>query len=108
MLSLAACNAGGDHSAVSDSTDGESSVSAATSPSELLPIGVPVRLLIGARDTIVAPASNERFAAQARAQGDDVELEVMEGAGHFDVVMPAGPASERVQGAIRELLRPGS
>jgi len=81
---------------------------AATSPSELLPIGVPVRLLIGARDAIVAPASNERFAAQARAQGDDVELDVLDGAGHFDVVMPAGPAAERVQRAIRMLLRPAS
>jgi acetyl esterase/lipase len=78
---------------------------AATSPGELLPIGVPVRLLIGARDSIVPPASNERFATQARAQGDAVELGVIEGAGHFDVVMPTGPAAERVQRAIGELLR---
>jgi hypothetical protein len=34
MLSLAACNAGGDHSVVSDSTGGESSVSTATNPGE--------------------------------------------------------------------------
>jgi acetyl esterase/lipase len=80
---------------------------AATSPSELLPLGVPLRLLIGARDAIVAPASNERFATQARAQGDDVDLEVIAGAGHFDVVMPSGPAAERVQRAIRSLLRSG-
>jgi acetyl esterase/lipase len=80
---------------------------AATSPVELLPIGVPVRLLIGAQDSIVAPASNERFAAQARARGDDVELEVLGGAGHFDVVMPGGPAAERVQHAIRGLLHAG-
>lgn len=78
---------------------------AATSPSELLPIGVPLHLLIGTRDAIVPPASNERFAVQARARGDDVELEVLEGAGHFDLVMPAGPAAERVQHVIRELLR---
>ena len=64
----------------------------------------------GRRDTSVRksgsanPASNERFVVQARAQGDDVELEDVDGTGHFDVVMPAGPAAERVQRAIRDLL----
>jgi acetyl esterase/lipase len=77
---------------------------AAASPSELLPIGVPVRMVIGALDAIVPPASNERFARQARARGDDVELQVVDGAGHFDVVLPQGPAAERVQAAIRALL----
>jgi acetyl esterase/lipase len=78
---------------------------AATSPIERLPIGVPMRLLIGTRDTIVPPASNERFAARARERGDDVALEVIEGAGHFDMVMPHGVAAERVRAAIGGLLR---
>ena len=43
---------------------------------------------------------------QLRARGDDVELVVIEGAGHFDVVMPSGIAAEPVQGAIRAMLRP--
>jgi acetyl esterase/lipase len=77
---------------------------AATSPSELVPIGVPVRLVIGSGDAIVPPASNERFAALARARGDDVALTVIEGAGHFDVVMPEGAAAEAAQRAIRALL----
>jgi acetyl esterase/lipase len=77
---------------------------AAASPSELLPIGVPLRLVIGSVDSIVPAASNERFAAAARARGDDVEVSVIDGAGHFDVVMPEGAAAERVQAAIRELL----
>jgi acetyl esterase/lipase len=77
---------------------------AATSPIEMAPIGVPVRLVIGAVDAIVPPASNERFAAQARAQGDDVELAVVEGAGHFDVVLPDGAAADAVRRAILALL----
>jgi acetyl esterase/lipase len=78
---------------------------AAASPVERLPIGVPVRLVIGSADPIVAPASNERFAMQARERGDDIELDVVAGAGHFDLVMPHGAASGQVQQAIRDLLR---
>jgi acetyl esterase/lipase len=78
---------------------------AATSPMELAPIGVPVRLVIGAADAIVPPASNERFAAHARVKGDDVDIATIDGAGHFDVVMPDGEASARVVREIRALLR---
>ena len=78
---------------------------AATSPVEMGPVGVPVRLVIGSADPIVAPASNEAFATQARARGDIIELAVVAGAGHFDLVMPQGAASKQVQHAIRELLR---
>lgn len=77
---------------------------AAASPVELLPLKVPVTLVIGALDAIVDPAGNARFAQQARARGDEVELVVVDGAGHFDVVMPTGAAAEQVQGAIRAAL----
>jgi acetyl esterase/lipase len=77
---------------------------AATSPAERLPVGAPLHLLIGAADAIVDPAGNERFAAQARARGDAVDLEVIPQAGHFDLVLPDGPAAERVQCAIRTVL----
>jgi len=79
---------------------------AATSPIELAPLGVPVRLVIGSVDAIVPPASNMRFAGQARPKGDDVELATIEGAGHFDVVLPTGAASDAVQRAILALLAP--
>ena len=78
----------------------------ATSPVEMVPIGVPVRLVIGAADAIVPPASNERFAAQARAKGDDVGLATIDGAGHFDVVLPQGAAADAVRRAILALLAP--
>jgi acetyl esterase/lipase len=79
---------------------------AATSPIEMARIGVPVRLVIGSVDAIVPPASNTRFAEQARAKGDDVELATIDGAGHFDVVLPTGAASVAVQRAILALLAP--
>ena len=47
-----------------------------------------------------------RFAEQARPKGDDVELATIEGAGHFDVVLPTGAASDAVQRAILALLAP--
>jgi acetyl esterase/lipase len=80
---------------------------AATSPIECLPMGMPLRLVIGSLDAIVAPAGNDRFATQARTRGDDVELVVVAGAGHFDVVMPTGAAPEQAQRAIRGLLGVG-
>jgi len=79
---------------------------AAASPSELLPIGVPVRLLIGALDPIVMPAHNAQFATQARRRGDDVALSLIDGAGHFDLVLPTGPAAERLRRTLESLLRP--
>lgn len=77
----------------------------AASPSALLPIGVPMRMLIGALDPIVAPQHNQAFAAQARVRGDDVDVLVIDGAGHFDLVLPTGPAAKRVQRAVKSLLR---
>ena len=56
---------------------------AAASPAERLPLGVPALLTHGGRDEIVPPAMSERFAAAARAAGDDVELVVDADADHF-------------------------
>jgi acetyl esterase/lipase len=49
---------------------------AAASPAERLPLGVPALLVHGGRDDVVPPEMSERFAAAARAAGDDVELVV--------------------------------
>jgi acetyl esterase/lipase len=56
---------------------------AAASPAELLPLGVPLLLTHGGRDEIVPPVMSERFAATARAAGDEVELVVEPDADHF-------------------------
>jgi len=77
---------------------------AAASPSELLPAGVPMRMLVGAVDPIVPPTHAEAFAEQARKSGDEVEVSMINGAGHFDLVMPRGASHERLVEAIRSLV----
>jgi acetyl esterase/lipase len=56
---------------------------AAASPAERLPLDVPALLTHGGRDEIVPPAMSERFAAAARAAGDDVDLVIEPGEDHF-------------------------
>ncbi|NGX17702.1 alpha/beta hydrolase [Wenzhouxiangella sp. XN24] len=76
---------------------------AAASPIEQVPLGVPARLLHGRLDSIVPLAQSERFAAQARAAGDAAVVEVIEGAGHFDLIAPFAPAWPSVEAAVHEL-----
>lgn len=71
------------------------------SPIELLPIGVPVRLLNGFADRIVAREQASSFAAKAHAAGDDVSFTLLEREGHFDVMSPFVPAWAQVLGAVR-------
>lgn len=77
---------------------------AATSPAERLPVGVPLRLFVGGADPIVTRKHQEGFVTKARKRRDKIELTVIEGAGHFDPVMPDAPASRTVQQAIHRLL----
>jgi acetyl esterase/lipase len=58
------------------------------SPAERLPLGVPALLTHGGRDDIVPPVMSERFAEAARAAGDEVELVVEAGEGHFGHLRP--------------------
>ena len=82
------------------------------SPIELLPIGVPVRLLNGFADRIVAREQASNFAAKAHAAGDDVSSILLEREGHFDVMSPLVPAWTHVLGAVNrampEASMPGS
>lgn len=75
-----------------------------SSPIELVPLGVPQRLLHGVLDPIVPIAQSESFAERARAAGDDAQVVRIEGAGHFDVIAPFAPAWKAVLQAIRSLL----
>jgi acetyl esterase/lipase len=79
---------------------------AAASPAELLPFGVPLRLVHGALDPIVPLAQSEAFAARARAAGDDVAVAVVEGGGHFDVVASFSPAWGTVRDAVLAAVAP--
>jgi acetyl esterase/lipase len=74
------------------------------SPIERLPLGVPQRLLCGTQDQIVPIGQARAYQAAARRAGDDVALEVIEGAGHFELVDPASAAWRAVREAVRHLL----
>jgi acetyl esterase/lipase len=76
-------------------------------PGDLLPLGVPVRLLHGALDPIVPPEQSRAFAERSRARGDDAEAWPIDGAGHFDVVAPHAAAWASVERSVRALLEEG-
>ncbi len=77
---------------------------AAASPAALLPLGVPQLLVHGDADEIVPPSQSRSYADAALAAGDAVELVVLEGADHFDVVDPGhaawGLTAERLVAAL--------
>lgn len=56
-------------------------------PARLLPLGVPVLLVHGEADRIVPPSMSAGFAEAARAAGDDVTLQPVDG-DHFVVLDP--------------------
>lgn len=61
---------------------------AQASPLELLPIGVPMYLFHGARDSIVPVEMTRVFAGRAKSRGDQVKVEILNEAGHFELVAP--------------------
>ena len=74
-----------------------------SSPIERLPLGVPVRLVCGARDPIVPIEQARSYEAAAKRAGDTVAVEVVEGAGHFELVDPGGSAWSAVLDAVHGL-----
>ena len=75
-----------------------------SSPIELLPLGVPQRLVCGSLDSLVPNELSRRYAAAAGRAGDEVTLETVEGAGHFELVDPSSVAWPAVLRAVRALL----
>ena len=73
------------------------------SPIELVPLGLPQRLLVGAWDAVVPVEQARAYAAAATAAGDAVEVRVLEGAGHFEPVDPGSSAYPAVRDAVRAL-----
>lgn len=73
------------------------------SPAALLPLGVPLRLVVGERDTIAPPGLVAAFAEAARRAGDDVGLTRLPASGHFELVDPRSPAWPAVRDAVREV-----
>jgi len=112
ITDLAACyQAGLDHDAVGDLLGGGPAERparyAAADPAQLIPLGVPVRIVHGTADDRVPFAMSQSFAAQDRAVGDCVQLDVLTGGGHFDVIDPLSAAWPVVLAAFRAVAAPG-
>ncbi len=78
---------------------------AEASPLALLPLGLPQWFVQGSADGIVSPDSIRRYAIAAQRAGDRVAVLSLAGAGHFESVVPRGPAWKALLGAVREALR---
>lgn len=73
-------------------------------PALLAPVQAPQLLLFGEDDPIVPPAHGERYAAEVREAGQEVEVERVAGAGHFELVAPWTAPWERVESRLRSFL----
>ena len=73
----------------------------AVSPIERTPIGVFVRLIHGDADPIVPVAQAKSLLEKLRIAGDRAELDVIPGAGHFDLLAPKSDAWPIVLRAVR-------
>ncbi len=77
-----------------------------TSPIELLPTGTRQHLINGARDPIVPVAFGRAYAAAGAKAGDEVELTVLDEAGHFELIAPFDDAFIVVRDAALSMLSP--
>lgn len=90
-------------------TDGVKAAEArlgAASPLQMLPLGIPLKVVVGSADDrhyLISDA--RRFTQRATQLGDTVDFDFLEGANHFDVVDPHGPAWQTVAGAAFDVLR---
>lgn len=75
------------------------------SPAELLPLGVRQVLVQGALDTVVPADSVKSYLAEAQAAGDVVELELIEGAGHYELITPDSIAWPFVKRTLALLIK---
>ncbi len=75
----------------------------AVSPIGRLPMSVPVRLVHGSGDAIVPLAQSQDFAARSKAAGGTAIVDVVDGAGHFDLVAPQAEAWATVLRALHAL-----
>ena len=75
----------------------------AGNPGDLLPLSVRQVLIQGKDDAQVPPALAQRWTDNARRQGDDVTLHLLDDTGHFDVVDPQSKAWPTVRAAVLSL-----
>lgn len=75
-----------------------------TSPSSLLPIGIPQVLVLGAFDDPVPPFVNLSYIRNAKEAGDHVEILLHPDAAHFEMTVPGTSQWEDVLKAITNVL----
>src|SRR5207244_3989673 len=78
---------------------------AATSPADLLPLGVRQQVLVhGTEDDSVPYEISKTYRDAAVAAGDEVELVMLEGTGHFELIDPGSKEWPLVLEAARWLI----
>jgi acetyl esterase/lipase len=77
----------------------------AASPVEMVPLGVPQRVLHGLKDDIVPIELSRTFVAAAKESGDDAKLIEVAAAGHFELIDPRSEAWPVVKGTLADLLK---
>lgn len=70
----------------------------------LVPLGVRQTLIWGSRESYVPEWQASSYAAAARSAGDDAELLIIPGAGHFETASPTSAAWPVVLSAIQSML----
>ena len=73
------------------------------SPLALLPLGVPQWHVIGLLDRVVPADYVERYVAIA-GEHDEVHLDILPDAGHYELIVPAASAWPTVRHAVLTLL----
>lgn len=74
------------------------------SPVELVPIGVPTVVVHGAEDEVVPPATSATYEALAAAAGDELRAHLVDGADHFEPILPDHAAWEVTAAALDALI----
>ena len=67
---------------------------------------MPQVLIVGTRDEAWRIETTRSYAAAAAEAGDEIELLVLEGANHADIVDPHGPAPAMTARAVLSLVNP--
>ncbi|WP_182348876.1 alpha/beta hydrolase family protein [Tomitella gaofuii] len=77
---------------------------AVASPTEHLPVGVPVIALHGSADSVVLPEQSYGYVDAARSAGDPARLRVLDGVGHADFGVVDGRAWREARQAIMRMV----
>ncbi|MFT5351503.1 MAG: acetyl esterase/lipase [Planctomycetota bacterium] len=75
-----------------------------SNPSDLLPLGVPIRMVHGTVDVLVPLSQSTNFLKKALGAGDDATLTVIDNASHFDMIAPFSVAWTKIMQEIKALL----